>query len=133
MNAADCMAKTKDLWTMNRPPVVGRNSGETYDFNNDFAKVLAGKVAVHKVFENNYVLAFLDRAPTSKGELLVIPKALGFPTFLDMPSSKAAELTRELPRLASALKKAMEASDVTVCTGTSAAKATVAHPKFHLV
>lgn len=94
---------------------------------------MSGKATCHKVFENKYVLAFLDTAPTSKGELLVIPTALGFPTFLDMPSSKAAELTRELPRLASALQKAMEASDVTVCTGTSAAKATVAHPKFHLV
>eukprot|EP00929_Paragymnodinium_shiwhaense_P012571 TRINITY_DN1198_c0_g1_i4.p1 TRINITY_DN1198_c0_g1~~TRINITY_DN1198_c0_g1_i4.p1 ORF type:complete len:574 (-),score=231.09 TRINITY_DN1198_c0_g1_i4:222-1943(-) len=133
IDASDCLDKCGDLWMLNRPPVTGRNSGETYDFGNIFAKIIAGKEPCYKVFENNFVMAFLDKKPTSKGEVVVIPKATGFPTFLDMPSSKAAELTRELPRLANALKTAMEASDMTICSHHGASKATVAHPKFHLI
>eukprot|EP00929_Paragymnodinium_shiwhaense_P040554 TRINITY_DN2115_c0_g1_i1.p1 TRINITY_DN2115_c0_g1~~TRINITY_DN2115_c0_g1_i1.p1 ORF type:complete len:574 (-),score=212.98 TRINITY_DN2115_c0_g1_i1:356-2077(-) len=132
-DAGDCLATCKDLWTMNRPPVVGRHSGETYDFGNAFAKILAGKAPCHKVFENANVLAFLDINPTSKGDVLVIPKALGFPTFLDMPSNKAADLTKELPRLANAIKKAVEATDMTICTHNGPSKSTVPHPKFHLI
>eukprot|EP00929_Paragymnodinium_shiwhaense_P012574 TRINITY_DN1198_c0_g2_i1.p2 TRINITY_DN1198_c0_g2~~TRINITY_DN1198_c0_g2_i1.p2 ORF type:complete len:575 (-),score=237.73 TRINITY_DN1198_c0_g2_i1:268-1992(-) len=133
MDAGDCLAKCKDLWMLNRPPVVGKVSGETYDFQNTFAKILAGKEKCHKIYEDKYILAFLDIAPTSTGDVLVIPKALGFPTFLDMPSAKAQELTRELPKLANALKKAMEATDMTICTHVGAGKQTVPHPKFHLI
>jgi diadenosine tetraphosphate (Ap4A) HIT family hydrolase/nucleoside diphosphate kinase len=132
MDAADCLEKLKDLWTLNRPKSTGRVSNVDYDFSNKFTKILAGKENVSKVYENSHVFAFLDDSPKSTGHTVVITKAEGYPCFLDMPHSKAAELTRELPKLAQAIKEATGASDVEI-TSHAALDSSSVHPMFHLI
>lgn len=39
-----------------------------------FCKIASGEIPCHKVFENEFVLAFLDIHPCSKGHTVVIPK-----------------------------------------------------------
>ena len=39
-----------------------------------FAKIIAGEIPCHRVYEDERVLAFLDIGPVSDGHLLVIPK-----------------------------------------------------------
>jgi len=39
-----------------------------------FAKIIAGSIPCHKVYEDEHVLAFLDIAPLSRGHTLVVPK-----------------------------------------------------------
>ncbi len=39
-----------------------------------FAKIVAGEVPCHKVYEDEKVLAFLDVYPKNEGHVLVIPK-----------------------------------------------------------
>lgn len=115
-----------------KPPPVGKVSGVAYDFTNEFANIIAGKEPCHKVYESKNVLAFLDKTPMTKGHTIVVTKTLGFATFLDLPRARAAELTRELPKIAQALKTAVKATDVNICTNTHEGH-TVMHPKFHLV
>jgi histidine triad (HIT) family protein len=45
-----------------------------YDPNNIFAKILRGEIPSHKIFENEYTLAFMDVMPQVDGHCLVIPK-----------------------------------------------------------
>ena len=46
-----------------------------YDDNNVFAKILREEMPSHRVYEDNYTLAFMDIMPVSKGHTLVIPKS----------------------------------------------------------
>lgn len=39
-----------------------------------FCKIIAGEIPCYKVFENEYVLAFLDIEPKAMGHTLIIPK-----------------------------------------------------------
>lgn len=45
-----------------------------YDEDNIFAKILRQDIPCHKVFENDYALAFYDIQPQAKKHILVIPK-----------------------------------------------------------
>ncbi|MEI6378961.1 MAG: HIT family protein [Candidatus Falkowbacteria bacterium] len=39
-----------------------------------FCKIVAGELPAHKIYEDDYVLAFLDIAPVNPGHVLVITK-----------------------------------------------------------
>ncbi|WP_019673478.1 HIT family protein [Psychrobacter lutiphocae] len=73
----------------------------TYEDDNIFAKILAGDIPSHKVYEDDKTLAFMDVMPQAKGHVLVIPK------------QKAVELSQLEPEYASAVlmtaKKVMQA------------------------
>jgi diadenosine tetraphosphate (Ap4A) HIT family hydrolase len=45
-----------------------------YDDQNVFAKILRGEIPCHKVFENEWALAFHDIAPQAPIHVLVIPR-----------------------------------------------------------
>ena len=45
-----------------------------YNPDNIFAKILAGKIPCHKVYEDDKTLAFMDVMPQAVGHVLVIPK-----------------------------------------------------------
>jgi diadenosine tetraphosphate (Ap4A) HIT family hydrolase/nucleoside diphosphate kinase len=123
------LEKIKGLWNLNRPPVVGRHSGIEYDFSNPYAKLLDGKAECTKIIDDSKILAFLE---PSNGHVIVISKAKGFPTLLDMPSGPQAQLMQDLPKLAKALKLATGSKHVNICT-MEGDKSHVNHPHFHLV
>lgn len=50
------------------------NQAVTYDDNNVFAKMLAGDIPCHRVYEDDKTLAFMDIMPQAEGHVLVIPK-----------------------------------------------------------
>ena len=60
-----------------------------YDKNNIFAKILRGDIPCKKIYEDKFVLAFLDIAPQKKVHALIIPK--GQYVNLDDFSAKASE------------------------------------------
>jgi len=134
IDADECISKAADLWTINRPRPTGRVSGVEYDFTNVFAQILGKKMPCFKVYESTSVLAFLDLFPVCPGHTVVIPKALGFPTFMDMPADKAGDLTKELPKIAKAVKEATGADAVNILQNSGAdAGQTVFHPHFHII
>ena len=45
-----------------------------YDNDNIFAKMIAGQIPCHKVYEDDKTLAFMDIMPQANGHVLVIPK-----------------------------------------------------------
>eukprot|EP00242_Pyramimonas_sp_CCMP2087_P006922 CAMPEP_0198223880 /NCGR_PEP_ID=MMETSP1445-20131203/94485_1 /TAXON_ID=36898 /ORGANISM="Pyramimonas sp., Strain CCMP2087" /LENGTH=146 /DNA_ID=CAMNT_0043902867 /DNA_START=96 /DNA_END=536 /DNA_ORIENTATION=+ len=105
-----------------------------YDTDNIFKKILAGAVPSYKIFETEHVYAFLDAFPTARGHCLLIPKAEGYATMMDLPEDVAANVFRELPRLARAVKEATGADGVSVIQNSgSAAGQVVFHVHIHVI
>ncbi|MGO7208974.1 HIT domain-containing protein, partial [Rhizobium ruizarguesonis] len=50
-------------------------SPAAYDDNNIFAKILRGEIPSHRVYEDEYTIAFMDVMPQAPGHVLVLPKA----------------------------------------------------------
>lgn len=98
-----------------------------------FDKILAGDIPCHRVYEDEYVLAFLDIGPLSAGHTLVIPKERG--AFLhDLSEASAAALGRVLPRICRAVMQATGATAYNVLQNNgSEAHQAVMHVHFHII
>ena len=107
---------------------------EPYDTDNIFAKILRGEIPSYKIFETEYAYAFLDAFPVSRGHCLLIPKALGFRTIMDMDPETASSLLRELPRLAKAVQAATGCSGVNILQNNDASAGQIVfHAHFHVI
>ena len=107
--------------------------GIAYDEGNIFSKIVAGEVPCFKLFETEHALAILDAFPMCPGHSLLLPKADGYATIMDMPEAAAADLLRELPRLARAVAAATGSDGVNVLQNNGAAGQAVFHVHFHVV
>ena len=98
-----------------------------------FAKIIAGAIPCHKLYEDSLVLAFLDINPISRGHALVIPKEPA--ETLDVLSDEsAAAIGRVLPRIARAVLKATGAYAYNVLQNNQAlAHQAVMHVHFHII
>ena len=98
-----------------------------------FAKILAGEIPCHRVYEDEHVLAFLDVAPLSPGHVLLIPKEAR-PTLGELSDETGAALGRVLPRLCRAVCAATGASSYNVLQNNgSDAHQAVMHVHFHII
>lgn len=98
-----------------------------------FGKILNGEIPCHRIYEDAYVLAFLDVAPLSRGHMLVIPKEPA--TRLDaLSDDAAAAIGRVLPRLCRALAKVTGCPDYNVLQNNgAAAHQAMNHVHFHII
>lgn len=98
-----------------------------------FAKIIAGEIPCHKVYEDDLVLAFLDVGPLSEGHTLVIPKEPA--RTLDQLSEESAQaIGHVLPRICRAVMKATGATAYNLLqnNGENAHQA-VMHVHFHII
>ncbi|WP_105372501.1 HIT family protein [Neorhizobium huautlense] len=108
-------------------------SGQIYDTNNIFAKILRGEIPCHRIYEDDDTLAFMDVMPQSPGHLLVIPKAPSR-NILDADPAVLSKLIPVVQKLARAAKEAFEADGVTVIQFNEPASGqTVYHLHFHVI
>ncbi len=98
-----------------------------------FGKILEGRIPCHKVYEDDFVLAFLDIAPLSFGHTLVIPKEPAV-TLDELSDDSAAAIGRVLPRICRAVKRVTgcDAFNVLENNGPLAHQA-VPHVHFHVI
>ncbi len=98
-----------------------------------FAKIIAGSIPCHKVYEDERVLAFLDINPISKGHTLVIPKE-PVETLDQLSDETCAAIGRVLPRISRAVLKATGAYAFNVLQNNQAlAHQAVMHVHFHII
>lgn len=108
-------------------------SGQAYDANNIFGKILRGEIPCHRVYEDADTLAFMDVMPQSPGHLLVIPKTPSR-NMLDADPAVLSKLMPVVHKLAKAAKDAFEADGITITQfNEPAAGQTVFHLHFHIV
>ena len=104
-----------------------------YDANNIFAKILRGEIPSHKIYEDEYALAFMDVMPMVDGHCLVVPKA---PSrgLLDADPVVLAKLMPVVQKVARAAVAATGADGVQIRQyNESAAGQTVFHLHFHIL
>ncbi len=98
-----------------------------------FAKIIAGEIPCHRVYEDDRVLAFLDINPLSRGHVLVIPKEPA-ETLDQLSDESAAAIGRVLPRLSRAVMAATGARHYNVLQNNGApAHQAVFHVHFHII
>lgn len=98
-----------------------------------FSKIISGEIPSFKIYENNYVYAFLDISQVSKGHTLLVPKK---------PSANIFETDEEtmkhigvaLPKVANAIKKAFHPDGLNIIQNNGEyADQSVFHIHFHLI
>jgi histidine triad (HIT) family protein len=78
-----------------------------------FCEILEGKIFAYKVYEDDWVLAFLDIHPSAPGHTLIIPK-VHFSRLEHLPVEDAKYLFRALHSLVGRIQEAMEAPSSTI-------------------
>ena len=98
-----------------------------------FCRIISGEIPCHKVFENQYILCFLDIGPVVFGHTLVIPKQ-HIRNIFDMPPDINARLVEELPALARAVcaAAASPACHILLNIGAEAMQS-VSHAHYHII
>lgn len=98
-----------------------------------FCRIAAGEVPSSKVWEDADSLAFLDVAPLAEGHTLLIPRR-HFARIEDMPPDSVAALTRGIPPLANAIRRATGSPGLNILqnNGRESGQA-VFHVHVHLI
>ncbi|MEW6250974.1 MAG: HIT family protein [Planctomycetota bacterium] len=98
-----------------------------------FARIIAGEIPCHRVYENEHVLAFLDVHPLTDGHTLILPKR-PVQRFEDLTQDEAAELGRALREVARKVLAATGAPAYNILQNNGReASQEVPHVHFHIV
>lgn len=98
-----------------------------------FSKIIRGEVPCHRVYEDDWVLAFLDVAPLAPGHTLLIPK-LAVATLDQLSDEAGAALGRALPRLCRAVMQVSGCKDYNILQNNGdVAHQAVFHVHFHII
>lgn len=98
-----------------------------------FCAIAAGEIPSFKIYEDDFVLAFLDINPFSEGHTLVIPKE-HYKGLLDVPPQVLAVLLERVQKVSSHIAKALACDGFNILQNNGAAAGqTVNHIHFHIV
>lgn len=98
-----------------------------------FCKIINKEIPGHILFENEYVLAFLDISQTTKGHTLVIPKKHVEDVF-SMTEEDMAHVFSVVPKISNALKTTFNADGMNIVNNNKpVAGQTVFHYHVHLI
>jgi histidine triad (HIT) family protein len=104
-----------------------------YDPANLFAKIIAGEIPAHRVYEDTIAVAFMDIMPQGPGHTLVVPKA-GARNLLDADPASFGATLAVVQKVARAVKAAFDAPGVVVMQfNEPAAGQTIFHLHFHVI
>jgi histidine triad (HIT) family protein len=78
-----------------------------------FCQIVGREVPASIVYESEFVLAFLDIKPLSKGHTLIIPK-MHYETIFDIPEGVLVEVFKVTKLVAIALKKSVKADGISI-------------------
>jgi histidine triad (HIT) family protein len=105
----------------------------TYDPENVFAKIIRGEAPAHRVYEDDWTVAFMDLMPQADGHTLIIPKQPARDLF-DVETEDLARTIHTTQKIAAAVKTAFAADGVMIAQlNGAAAGQTVFHLHFHVL
>ncbi|EGQ3825268.1 HIT family protein [Staphylococcus pseudintermedius] len=98
-----------------------------------FSKIIDGDIPSFKVYENEYVYAFLDISQVSKGHTLLIPKTPS-PNIYETDAETMKHIGEALPIVANAIKKTFNPDGLNIIQNNGEyASQSVFHIHFHLI
>ncbi len=93
-----------------------------------FCKIAQGQISSHKIYEDEYSFAFLDKHPINPGHILVIPKT-HVPNFYDLVDDDYSHLMLTVKKLSARVNEIMKPHKV----GLIVAGWDVPHTHVHIV
>lgn len=98
-----------------------------------FGKILTGEIPSFKVYEDDYVYAFLDISQVTKGHTLLIPKKASANIF-ETDEETMKHIGAALPKVANAIKRAFNPDSLNIIQNNGEfADQSVFHIHFHLI
>jgi len=98
-----------------------------------FCKIISGQIPSVKVYEDDFVLAFLDIGPVSDGHTLVVPKQ-HVEKLDSCPPDLLCQVSQRIARIAGAVTSAVKSDGYNVlCNNGRAAGQVVDHLHFHII
>ncbi|HCV1079136.1 TPA: HIT family protein [Staphylococcus aureus] len=98
-----------------------------------FSKILTGEIPSFKVYEDDYVYAFLDISQVTKGHTLLIPKKASANIF-ETDEETMKHIGAALPKVANAIKRAFNPDGLNIIQNNGEfADQSVFHIHFHLI
>ncbi|HDE7992772.1 TPA: HIT family protein [Staphylococcus aureus] len=98
-----------------------------------FGKILTGEIPSFKVYEDDYVYAFLDISQVTKGHTLLIPKKASANIF-ETDEETMKHIGAALPKVANAIKRAFSPDGLNIIQNNGEfADQSVFHIHFHLI
>jgi histidine triad (HIT) family protein len=96
-----------------------------------FCKIIAGEIPCYKIYEDDYVLAFLDIAPVVSGHTLVIPKK-HFVNIFDVDEVYLQKIALAIKKISVHYKKNCDGVNILNANDFSAQQS-VFHLHFHIM
>jgi histidine triad (HIT) family protein len=93
-----------------------------------FCRIIRGEISSHKVYEDDWALAFMDIRPSQPGHLLVIPKQ-HVPDFYNLGDDLYLKVMQVVKRLAEAVNRATNPAKV----GLAVVGFEVPHTHVHVI
>jgi len=98
-----------------------------------FCSIAKGLIPAAKVYEDQYVVAFLDIAPVHPGHTLVVPKAHA-KNLLDISPESWEAVARVTRLMADAVKQAVDADGISIAMNNEpAAGQVIDHAHVHVI
>jgi len=97
-----------------------------------FCRILAGEIPSYKLYEDENIIAILDISQATKGHTLLIAKE-HYKNLYDINEDVAANIFRQVPKIANAIKKAFNPIGLNVLINTEKPLQTVFHFHLHLI
>ena len=98
-----------------------------------FSKILSGEIPSFKVYEDNFVYAFLDISQVTKGHTLLVPKKASANIY-ETDEETMKHIGVALPKVANAIKAAFNPDGLNIIQNNGEfADQSVFHLHFHLI
>lgn len=98
-----------------------------------FSKIISGEIPSFKIYENDYVYAFLDISQVTKGHTLLVPKKVSANIF-ETDEETMKHIGVALPKVANAIKAAFNPAGLNIIQNNGEfADQSVFHLHFHLI
>lgn len=98
-----------------------------------FCKIVNGDIPSFKIYENDYVICFLDINASSKGHTLIVPKK-HFDNIFDIDEEYSTEIMKAIKVVTNKLKEKLHVENVNIINNSGElAGQTVMHIHFHVI
>lgn len=98
-----------------------------------FCKIINNEIPSFKVYENEYVVCFLDINASSKGHTLIVPKN-HYTSIFDLPENEACEIMKAAKVVTKLMQKNLHVKNVNLINNSGElAGQTVMHFHLHII
>ncbi len=97
-----------------------------------FCRIVNGEIPSYKIYEDENIVAILDISQATKGHTLLIAKE-HYKNLYDINEDVAANIFRQVPKIANAIKQAFHPIGLNVLINTEKPLQTVFHFHLHLI